>query len=147
MLTSLLTNLLFIFIVLTIINLIIKFIITYNNKTKNVVMCSYNYSFKNYGKVTHFLTFFNVSGFYLYNNAIYKFMFNNLKDYLKKCYKHETRLCIMIFSLNTKNNTYSLISDINQIDFNPYSNDDLNFVINKSIVIGNKNILIVVKEI
>jgi hypothetical protein len=113
----------------------------------NFVITSSDYSFKNYGKITHFIHFTNLNGFYFYNSDIYNFIFKILKDYLRKYYRNNVNLCVLIFEYNKKNNTYSLLSDINQIEFNPYSKDKLNFIINKTVVSGKKDIVIVVKEI
>lgn len=147
MFTSFFTNLLFVLIVFTFINLVIKCYNIYINKKNNVVISSHNYTIKDYNKITHFLHFYNINGFYFYNATIFKLILNILNDYLRKYYKFDTRLCILVFQFNRKNNTCSLISNINEIDFNPYSKKDLNILINKLVVSGKKDILIVVKEI
>jgi hypothetical protein len=147
MFTSIFTNLLFVFIIFTFINLVIKCYNIFKDKMDNFIISYSTYDVKNYDKITHSLHFTNLNRFYYWNSNIKNNIFDITQNYLKKYYKNNINLYILVFQFNKINNTFSLISNINEIDFNPYSDDNFkNLIINKSLISGNKDILIVVKE-
>jgi hypothetical protein len=99
-------------------------------------------------KLTHSFHFSNHNNFYYWNTNIFNNILVDSNSYLRKCYKTPVTLCVLIFEYNYKNNSYKLISNINEIEFNPHSNDNLkNIKINKLFISGNKDILMVFKEI
>jgi len=113
----------------------------------NFIISYSTYDVKNYDKITHSLHFTNLNRFYYWNSNIKNNIFEITQNYLKKYYNNNINLCVLVFQFNKINNTFSLISNINEIDFNPYSDNNFkNLIINKSLISGNKDILIVVKE-
>jgi len=153
MINTIITNIFYTFIVFTLINLLIRCYNIYVNRRDNFIVGHSVQRIQDYNKITHYLYFNNLNRFYLYNTNIINFIIKEVNKYLKKYYSqpnnggNNIKLCILVFEYNYKNNTYSLISNINEINYNPYSKENINININKFIVKGNKGILVIIKEI
>ena len=154
MFTSLFINIFFIFIMFTFINLLIKCYNIYVNRRDNFIVGHSVQRIKDCNKITHYLYFNNFNRFYFYNTNIFNFIIKKVNKYLKNYYNpniyrgNNIKLIILVFEYNNTNNTYSLISDINEIQFNHNYKDNLTSIkINKFIIRGNRNILVVIKEI
>lgn len=148
MFTPLFINIFFIFIICTFINLVIKCYYIFVDRMNNFLCNYFTYSVSENNKIVHHLHFSNMNKFFYWNKNIFNHIFDTTNSYLKNYYKSNINLYILVFSYNRKNNTYSLISNITEINYSPNLKDNLtSIIINKSIVNGNRDILIVVKEI